>query len=136
MGGDGPMHRQVGSAGESMVLEETPGKLHGALGIGTIRSESSSPPHLEQHGGSRHRRPDSAEAPTTVSPEVQHAEVEPGWRLDPDCSRAAHRGPAASRVCTRSLSSVIASSSRGPAVLSTMICSRANSLRISSEGRR
>src|SRR5262245_16842210 len=67
--------------------------------------------------------------------QVEHAEVKTGRRLD-EYGVGAH-GAAGSRGAARmySVRIAIASSSRGPAVLSTIVCSRASSLSTNSRGR-
>src|SRR3989454_11967782 len=89
---------------------------------------------LEQERWRRYRGADAAEAPPQVAPQVEHAEMQPRRRLDEH--RFAHACAASRAVRTYSLSSAIASCSRGPAVLSTITWSRANSARIWSAGRK
>src|SRR2546421_4948992 len=86
----------------------------------------------------RHRCAHAAEAAAQVAAQVEDAEVEARRRLDEDGARRAHDAAGWGRGAARtySVSSAIASRSRGPAVLSTMTWSRANSSRIWSGGKR
>src|SRR5689334_3503299 len=89
---------------------------------------------LEQQRWSRNRGADPAEAPPQITPQIEHAEMQARRRLDEH--HVAHAGAASRAVRTYALSSAIASRSRGPAVLSTITWSRANSARICSAGRK
>src|SRR2546422_7537780 len=102
--------------------------------VGPFGLEPGGRPGLEQQRRSRTRRADPAEAPPQITPQIEHTEMQARGRLDEH--GFAHAGVASRAVRTYSLSSAIASRSRGPAVLSTITWSRANSARIWSAGRR
>src|SRR5207245_9514887 len=77
---------------------------------------------LDEERGRRHRRAHAAEAAAQVAAQVEDAEVEARRRLDEDGARRVHDAAGSGRGAARtySVSSAIASRSRGPAVLSTM----------------
>ena len=79
---------------------------------------------LQQQRGRRDRGAEAAEPAAQAAPEIEHPEVQPRGGLDEDAIAGR----------TYSVSIAIASCSRGPAVLSTITWSRANSPRISSAG--
>ena len=126
--GDGAVHDERGRRRASRVMRA------GTAGRTRRRARRRGPPpdtaargrDFEQQGGRGDRGAESAEPPTQRAPQVQHPEVEPRRRLDED----------ASAPRTYSVSKAIASCSRGPAVLSTMTWSLANSSRIWSAGSR
>ena len=97
-------------------------------------------------------RPEPAEPAAAGAAQIEHTEVEAGRGFDEDRltrgRRAAHAGApegeirasftgdGRSRARTKSITSVIASCSAAPAVLSTMTWRRASSLSMKSEGSR
>ena len=103
----------------------------------------------EQQRRRRRRGADAAEPAAQLAAQIEHAEMQARRRFDEDSVPASARRAAALRSigserprvrgrrcgCNR-VSSAIASSSRGPAVLSTMTCSRSSSLSMKSRGSR
>ena len=103
------------------------------------RDRRSAPPRrarrrrgLEHDRGPIDRDAEPAEPAVAVARDVEHPQVQPRGRLDPDACvlRGAHRRLTAAPTCSRT--KAIASCSRGPAVLSTTTCRRPSSRAISS----
>src|SRR5438046_1018185 len=128
------MHAEVESQVQPVVPCEPASELECPGRVGPFGLELGGRAGLEQQRRSRNRRADPAEAPPQITPQIEHTEMQARGRLDEH--RFAHAGVASRAVRTYSLSSAIASSSRGPAVLSTITWSRAKSARICSAGRR
>ena len=99
------------------MREESLGERQGPLGVGPVGGQLAPRGRLEQQRRRRDRRAQTAEPAAQGAAQVQHPEVEPRGGLDEDAIATA----------TYSVSMAIASRSRGPAVLSTITCSRANS---------
>lgn len=85
-------------------------------------------------------RTDSAEPSAKRATQIQYAEMQTRWRFHEDgfaIGRRCHDPVAAFGADrTYSVSNAIASASRGPAVFSTITCSRASSLSMKSRGSR
>src|SRR5216117_744703 len=128
------MHAEVEPQVQPVVPCEPASELECPGRVGPFGLELGGRAGLEQQRRSRNRRADPAEAPPQITPQIEHTEMQARGRLDE--YRFAHAGVASRAVRTYSLSSAIASRSRGPAVLSTITWSRANSARIWSAGRR
>src|SRR2546428_1830163 len=112
------------------------GAPEGAVGGGASGGQRGGGAGLEKGRRRRPRRAHTAEAAAQVAAQVEDAEVEACRRLDEDRAPHAHDAAGWGRGAARtySVSSAIASRSCGPAVLSTMTWSRANSSRIWSGG--
>src|SRR6266516_3537182 len=142
VGGNRAMQAKAHARVEAVVRGEPLCERERALGVRPFGCERRGAPRLEQQRRDRHRGADAAEAAPEVAAQVQDPKVETRRRLDHHRSRVAHRGAACSARAavgaerTYSVSSAMASRSRGPAVLSTITCSRANSSRICSAGSR
>src|SRR5437879_13206276 len=106
--------------------------LEGAVAVGAFGRKRRGGAGLEQERRRRHRRAHAAEAAAQVAAQVEDAEVEARRRLDEDGARRAHDAAGWGRGAARtySVSSAIASRSRGPAALATTTRGRANSPRI------
>src|SRR3989449_4923670 len=128
------MHAEVEPQVQPVVPCEPASELECPGRVGPFGLELGGRAGLEQQRRSRNRRADPAEAPPQITPQIEHTEMQARGRLDEH--GFAHAGAASRAVRTYSLSSAIASRSRGPAVLSTITWSRANSARIWSAGRR
>src|SRR3989449_1037141 len=139
--GDGTVDDQVRPCtgpGEAVIPGEAARELEGAVGVwafGRKRGGGGGAGRDEERGR-RPRRAHTAEAAAQVAAQVEDAEVEARRRLDEYGARRGHDAAGWGRGAARtySVSSAIASRSRGPAVLSTMTWSRASSSRIWSDG--
>src|SRR6059036_603088 len=124
------MHAEVEPQVQPVVPCEPASELECPAGVGPFGLELGGRAGLEQQRRSRNRGADPAEAPPQITSQIEHAEMQPCRRLDEH--RFAHAGAASRAVRTYSLSSAIASRSRGPAVLST----RSEERRVGKECRR
>ena len=121
-------------AGAGHVAEGVAAPLgHGQrpLAVRALDGELVALARLHHHGRPAHRRPEPAEPAWSLPRGVEHAHVQARGRLDAD---RCHASPDAARMCART--QLIASRSRGPAVLSTRTVRRPSSARISSAGSR
>ena len=123
------------------MLHHLRGERRGPLRIVAFHLERFGVHRRHQQRRGRRRGADAAEPAAERAAQVEHAEMEAGGRLDEDglLDPAAHAGEGSVRAraaSTNAVSSAIASCSAGPAVLSTITCSRSNSLAMNSRGSR
>ena len=135
------MHPNARAARQPVMPNHLRGEGRDALRVVAFHLEPLRIHGRHQQGRRRRRRADAAEPAAERAAQVEHAEVETGGRLDEDCllDPAAHAGEGsvlAGAASTNAVSSAIASCSSGPAVLSTITCSRTNSLATNSRGSR
>ena len=107
-------HADVDAAREPERLPGAAGDGERALGIRALGADIVAAGRLDDRGGAAECHPETAEAPSAAAGGVKHPHVQARGRLDAD---RRHPLPTAARTCRRT--SLIASSSRGPAVLST-----------------
>src|SRR5213596_372301 len=105
------MHAEVEPQVQPVVPCEPASELECPAGVGPFGLEFGGRAGLEQQRRSRNRRADPAEAPPQITPQIEHTEMQARGRLDE--YRFAHAGVASRAVRTYSLSSAIASRSRG-----------------------
>jgi hypothetical protein len=100
------MYPDSSSLLDSVVAHEAASKLLSTLAIVAFNVQAPGGARGHERRWCRSRGADSAEPAPALAAKIEHAEMQPGRRLD----------------------ELMASSSRGPAVLSTITCSRASSL--------
>lgn len=107
---------------QPVVADEASGKTRHSRGLGSKGLYLGRGPGLDDDPRLLECCAEAPETAAQVTAEIYQAEVEACWRLH---ANAVRHEPAA--VLTKSVSSAIASRSTGPAVLSTITCSRSNS---------
>ena len=144
-------HHTRGAGGDAVVAQHaTRGVVRGADQLRDRIIELDLRPCLHGEGGGvrggdqdRRDRNGGTDAPKPAaegSAKVEHPEMEAGRSLHEHMPRSAHpareSGAWTREARMKSVSNSIASNSRGPAVLFTMICSFASSASISARGMR
>ncbi len=137
MGRKRSMDLDRGAAVDRVVRQKPPGEHEGTIRVFSADLQRGRRLGRQQQRWCGRSRTDAAKAPPERPAQIENAEMQAGRRFDED--RLAHRSDATgvtgvARTCAAI--SDIASRSRGPAVLSTMICRRPISLSTNSRARR
>ena len=93
--GNGAMDTKVDASREPPVGEKTGGELDGTVGIGPDCRDPVCQPGFDQERRRRDRGSQPTEAPSQLSPQVQHAEVQSRRRFDENVSAIGHTGSGA-----------------------------------------
>src|SRR5687767_10513380 len=123
---------------DPVTVQEAPGVDEQALIPLPLRGQSLRGSSLDEQRGGLESGTDPTEPAAQLAPRVDQSHVQPRRGFHEDGPGVVHRASswrAAASFRTKSVSIAIASSSEGPAVLSTTTWSRRYSARISSMGR-